>query len=82
MLIDSTLLDKLTAEARRASRLRMNYDLRSSAVDGVQRMLSAMEPGSSSSRRRMVRTNRSRRVTSWTSSVSGQRGTNEYVAFR
>lgn len=30
MLIDSTLLDNLTEEARRSPRLRMNYDLRNS----------------------------------------------------
>lgn len=45
MLIDSTLLDNLTAEARRSPRLRMNYDLRNSPEDGSQRMLNAMEPG-------------------------------------
>lgn len=46
MLIDSTLLDNLTAEARRAPRLRMNYyDLRNSAADVARRMLSAMWPG-------------------------------------
>ena len=45
MLIDSTLLDNLTAQAKRSPRLRMNYDLRNSAEDGSQRMLNAMEPG-------------------------------------
>lgn len=45
MLIDSTLLDNLTEEARRLPRLRMNYDLRNSSGDGSQRMLNAMEPG-------------------------------------
>ena len=45
MLIDSTLLDNLTEEARRSPRLRMNYDLRNSSGDGSQRMLNAMEPG-------------------------------------
>lgn len=34
MLIDSTLLDNLTEEARRSPRLRMNYDLRNSSGMG------------------------------------------------
>ena len=42
MLIDSTLLDNLTEEARRSPRLRMNYDLRNSSGDGSHRMLNAM----------------------------------------
>ena len=45
MLIDSTLLDNLTEEARRSPRLRMNYDLRTTAEDGSQRMLNALEVG-------------------------------------
>ncbi len=45
MLIDSSLLDKLTAEAAASPRLRMNFDLRNSAEDGSQRMLNALEPG-------------------------------------
>lgn len=45
MIIDSTLLDNLTDEAKRSPRLRMNYDLRNSSEDGSQRMLNAMEPG-------------------------------------
>ena len=45
MIIDQTLLDKLTAEAKASARLRMNYDLRNSASDGAQRMLNALEPG-------------------------------------
>ena len=45
LLIDATLLDNLTEEARRSPRLRMNYDLRNSSEDGSQRMLNAMEPG-------------------------------------
>ena len=40
MLIDSTLLDNLTAQAKRSPRLRMNYDLRNSAEDGSHRMSS------------------------------------------
>ena len=46
MIIDSILLDDLTAQAKASPRLRMNYDLRNSAVDGSQRMLNAIEPGS------------------------------------
>ena len=46
MVIDSLLLDKLTAQAKESPRLRMNLDLRSSAEDCSQRMLNAIEPGS------------------------------------
>ena len=46
MIIDHSLLDKLTAEAKVLPRLRMNLDLRNSAADGSQRMLNAIEPGS------------------------------------
>ena len=46
MIIDSKLLDDLTAQAQASPRLRMNYDLRNSAADGSQRMLNAIEPGS------------------------------------
>lgn len=46
MVIDSLLLDKLTAEAKASPRLRMNLDLRNSAADSSQRMLNAIEPGS------------------------------------
>ena len=46
MIIDSKLLDDLTAQAKTSPRLRMNYDLRNSAADGSQRMLNAIEPGS------------------------------------
>ena len=42
MIIDNTLLDKLTAQPR----LRMNMDLRNSSADSSQRMLNAIEPGS------------------------------------
>ena len=44
-LIDRTLLDSLTAQAKASPRLRMNYDLRNSAADQSQRMLNAIEPG-------------------------------------
>jgi len=45
MIIDSQLLDTLTAQAKASPRLRMNYDLRNSSADGSQRMLNALEPG-------------------------------------
>jgi len=46
MVINQTLLDKLTEEAKASPRLRMNYDLRNSDQDQSQRMLNAIEPGS------------------------------------
>ena len=46
MVIDSLLLDKLTAQAKESPRMRMNLDLRNSAEDCSQRMLNAIEPGS------------------------------------
>lgn len=46
MKITQALLDKLTEEAKKNPRLRMNYDLRNSADDQSQRMLNAIEPGS------------------------------------
>ena len=46
MKIDKDLLDRLTAQAKKSPRLRMNYDLRNSDVDRSQRMLNAIEPGS------------------------------------
>ena len=45
MLIDNSLLDTLTVNAKASSRLRANFDLRDSSEDGSQRMLNAMEPG-------------------------------------
>ena len=39
MVIDSLLLDKLTAQAKASPRLRMNLDLRNSDADSSQRML-------------------------------------------
>lgn len=47
MKITQALLDKLTKEAKISPRLRMNYDLRDSVEDTSQRMLNAIEPGSS-----------------------------------
>ena len=46
MVIDSLILDKLTAQAKELPRLRMNLDLRNSDADSSQRMLNAIEPGS------------------------------------
>jgi len=45
MVIDKKLIDKLFDEAQDAERRRMNFDLRSSADDGSQRMLNALLPG-------------------------------------
>lgn len=46
MKITQALLDSLTAQAKASPRLRMNYDLRNSDQDQSQRMLNAIEPGS------------------------------------
>ena len=43
--IDKKLLDDLFAKAKESDRLRMNYDLRTSASDNSQRMLNALLPG-------------------------------------
>jgi len=45
MKLNKQLLDTLTAQAKASPRLRMNYDLRTSAADNSQRMLNALEPG-------------------------------------
>lgn len=45
MVIDTNLLDALTAQAKASPRLRMNYDLRNTPDDQSQRMLNALEPG-------------------------------------
>lgn len=45
MNIDKKLFDGLTKQAKESPRLRMNYDLRTSAEDSSQRMLNALEPG-------------------------------------
>jgi cupin fold WbuC family metalloprotein len=45
MLIDTNLLNALTAQAKASPRLRMNFDLRNSPTDQSQRMLNALEPG-------------------------------------
>ena len=46
MTINQELLDKLFEEAKASERLRMNMDLRDSVTDDSQRMLNAIEPGS------------------------------------
>lgn len=43
--INKALLEDLHEQARGSERLRMNKDLRTSAADGSQRMLNALEPG-------------------------------------
>lgn len=45
MVVDTNLLDALTAQAKASPRLRMNFDLRNSPNDQSQRMLNALEPG-------------------------------------
>ena len=45
MVIDQSILDDLTAQAKASPRLRMNMDLRNSPSDSSQRMLNAVEPG-------------------------------------
>ena len=45
MTINQELLEKLFEEAKVNPRLRTNLDLRTSAEDGSQRMLKAIEPG-------------------------------------
>ena len=45
MIINTELLDDLTAHAKASPRLRMNLDLRNTSNDQSQRMLNALEPG-------------------------------------
>ena len=45
MVIDKTLLDNLTEQAKANPRLRQAYDLRTTPEDGSQRILNAVEPG-------------------------------------
>ena len=47
MVITNEMLNDLTAQAKASPRLRMNCDLRNSPEDKSQRMLNAMEPGTS-----------------------------------
>ncbi len=46
-VITEAILDELTEKAKASPRLRMNLDLRNSENDQSQRMLNAIEPGSS-----------------------------------
>ena len=43
--IGKSILDELTAKAKKSPRLRCNLDLRNSHEDKSQRMLNALEPG-------------------------------------
>jgi cupin fold WbuC family metalloprotein len=43
--IDPPLLDKVSEEAKKSSRKRMNYNFHKQASDPLQRLLNAMEPG-------------------------------------
>ena len=45
MIINQSLLDELSAQAKVNPRLRMNMDMRTSQNDQAQRMLNALEPG-------------------------------------
>ena len=45
MVIDKTLLDNLTEQAKANPRLRQSYDLRTTSEEKSQRMLNALEPG-------------------------------------
>lgn len=45
MRIDSTLLSKLSEQAKASPRLRVAYDLRTTPEDNSQRILNAKEPG-------------------------------------
>lgn len=45
MVFDKDFLDGLMVKAGESERLRANYDLRTSAEDGSQRMLNALLPG-------------------------------------
>ena len=45
MIINTDILNELTALAKESPRLRQNKDLRNSAEDTSQRMLNALEPG-------------------------------------
>ena len=45
MVIDKNLIEELLKNALASSRLRQNYDLRTSVTDTSQRMLNALQPG-------------------------------------
>ena len=45
MIIDTDLLDSISAQAKASPRLRQAFDLRTTPEDGSQRILNAVEPG-------------------------------------
>ena len=45
MIIDTELLDKVTAQAKESPRLRMNYNFHQSLDEKCHRFLNAVEPG-------------------------------------
>lgn len=45
MLLNTELLDKITAEAKASPRLRMNFNLHDSLEAKAQRLFNALEPG-------------------------------------
>lgn len=45
MVIDKSLLDIVSAQAKASSRLRMNYNFHQSLDEKCHRMLNAVEPG-------------------------------------
>lgn len=45
MIIDTDLLDSISAQAKASQRLRQAFDLRTTPEDGSQRILNAVEPG-------------------------------------
>nr|WP_320039514.1 WbuC family cupin fold metalloprotein [uncultured Bacteroides sp.] len=45
LIIDQNLLNNLFEQTKASERMRQNYDLRTNADDGSQRMLNAMLPG-------------------------------------
>ena len=44
-IINETLLDEVTRQAKESSRLRMNYNFHNSLDAKAQRLLNALEPG-------------------------------------
>ena len=46
MLLTQSIINKVIIQARKSTRLRMNYNLHESFNDSVQRMFNAIEPGS------------------------------------
>ena len=45
MIIDTTLLNEVSSQAKASERLRMNYNFHGSLEDKCHRMLNAVEPG-------------------------------------